>query len=288
MSCGICGKPGASYPIEKGQLNGHQLVLQVKTPSNPLSCQKCVDLNEKELKKLTKKQKEEEKKREKKEQKERKKLSRKEKKTKKETGEPGGGVVYQPAVNQGQEFNGSDSGKSFFQHTNSIMMIGDSYSGKTSLVLKLIQNTFIPKYDKTLSETYEKRMKVDDEETLVEIVDVGGTPEQSFSPLNIPSILRCVGFVFVYSINSRQSFVNLESLIKEVIKIKQSTRLPSVVMANKLDLKAHRQVTEEEGVNLAKKFECAAFVETSAKSIDRTPVMEGFFEVIREIRDRDR
>jgi GTPase KRas protein len=54
-----------------------------------------------------------------------------------------------------------------------------------------------------------------------------------------------------------------------------------VLVGNKCDLETDRQVSSEEGKDLAKNFGCQ-FIETSAKQ--RIHVDEAFFEVVRDIR----
>jgi GTPase KRas len=54
-----------------------------------------------------------------------------------------------------------------------------------------------------------------------------------------------------------------------------------IIVGNKCDLEASREVTTIEGQELAKSYGCP-FVETSAKT--RTRVDECFFELVKEIR----
>ena len=54
-----------------------------------------------------------------------------------------------------------------------------------------------------------------------------------------------------------------------------------IIVANKCDLENERQVSTQEGRDLAKQFGCK-FIETSAKS--RYNVDESFFNLVREIR----
>ena len=56
---------------------------------------------------------------------------------------------------------------------------------------------------------------------------------------------------------------------------------PMVLVGNKCDLESDRQVSSQEGKDLAKTFGCP-FVETSAKQ--RVRVDDTFYDVVREIR----
>lgn len=57
--------------------------------------------------------------------------------------------------------------------------------------------------------------------------------------------------------------------------------VPVVLVGNKIDLEDSREVSTDEGTQLAKKLNCP-FIEASAKA--RINVDEGFYQVVREIR----
>jgi len=89
------------------------------------------------------------------------------------------------------------------------------------------------------------------------------------------------GFLCVYAITSRSSFDEISSFREQILRVKDSDKVPMVVVGNKCDLESERQVSKAEGQDLAKSFGCP-FLETSAKS--RINVEESFFELVREIR----
>eukprot|EP00004_Rigifila_ramosa_P005147 TRINITY_DN1561_c0_g1_i2.p1 TRINITY_DN1561_c0_g1~~TRINITY_DN1561_c0_g1_i2.p1 ORF type:complete len:135 (-),score=30.41 TRINITY_DN1561_c0_g1_i2:43-447(-) len=89
------------------------------------------------------------------------------------------------------------------------------------------------------------------------------------------------GFIFVYSITSRQSFDQLKDRFQAVSRAKDATSFPVVLVGNKSDLESERQVSTEEGRELAKSFG-ATFLETSAKN--KTNVEESFHAAVRLIR----
>lgn len=89
------------------------------------------------------------------------------------------------------------------------------------------------------------------------------------------------GFLLVYSITSRMSFEEIETFHQQICRVKDRDYFPMVLIANKCDLEADRQVSSQEGKDLAKKYGCQ-FIETSAKH--RINVDEAFYEVVRDIR----
>lgn len=89
------------------------------------------------------------------------------------------------------------------------------------------------------------------------------------------------GFLLVYSITSRLSFEEIATYYQQICRVKDRDYFPMVLVANKCDLEADRQVSSQEGRDLAKQFGCH-FTETSAKQ--RINVDDAFFQVVRDIR----
>ncbi|EDR08652.1 uncharacterized protein LACBIDRAFT_297047 [Laccaria bicolor S238N-H82] len=89
------------------------------------------------------------------------------------------------------------------------------------------------------------------------------------------------GFLLVYSITSRNSFEEIRTFHKQILRVKDQDSFPVIVIANKFDLEYERQVGVDEGRDLAKHFGCK-FIETSAKQ--RINVDEAFHHLVRDIR----
>lgn len=89
------------------------------------------------------------------------------------------------------------------------------------------------------------------------------------------------GFLLMYSITSRMSFEEIETFHQQICRVKDRDYFPMVLIANKCDLESDRQVSSQEGRDLAKQYGCQ-FVETSAKV--RIHVDDAFYEVVRDIR----
>jgi len=92
------------------------------------------------------------------------------------------------------------------------------------------------------------------------------------------------GFVLVYSITSRQTFDEVAVLHDKIIRTKDTDKVPIVLVGNKCDLKNERTVDCAEGVELAKKWNCA-FFETSAKL--KLNNEAAFHECVRAIRRKE-
>ena len=89
------------------------------------------------------------------------------------------------------------------------------------------------------------------------------------------------GFVLVYAINSRDSFDEIANFREMILRAKDSDNFPILLVGNKCDLEKEREVSLQEGKDLAKSFGIP-FLETSA--MNRINIQESFFQIVREIR----
>jgi len=93
----------------------------------------------------------------------------------------------------------------------------------------------------------------------------------------------------VYSISSRESFSSIEELHHQVLEVKgwinSRPAVPIVIVGNKTDRTAEREVGTQDGRALARKLGITV-IEASAK--DATNVEEAFYGVVRSLRMRQR
>lgn len=73
------------------------------------------------------------------------------------------------------------------------------------------------------------------------------------------------GFVLVYSITAQSTFNDLQDLREQILRVKDTEEVPMVLVGNKCDLEDERVVGKDQGIALARSFNCA-FMETSAKA----------------------
>lgn len=73
------------------------------------------------------------------------------------------------------------------------------------------------------------------------------------------------GFILVYSIIDKESFLECEKLFEQINKALDGDIFPGFLVGNKCDMNDQRKVEQEEGKSLAKKNNCQ-FMEVSAKS----------------------
>ncbi len=160
-----------------------------------------------------------------------------------------------------------------------LVIVGGGGVGKSALTIQLIQNHFIDEYDPTIEDSYRKQVTIDEETCLLDILDTAG--QEEYSAMRDQYMRTGQGFMLVYAITSRSSFDEISSFRDQILRVKDKDKVPVVLVGNKCDLESERQVTTNEGNDLARNFGCP-FLETSAKT--RINVEDSFFNLVREIR----
>ncbi len=121
---------------------------------------------------------------------------------------------------------------------------------------------------------------MDGETAVLDVLDTAG--QEEYSAMREQYMRTGEGFLLVYSIISRSSFDEIKTFHQQILRVKDKDWFPVVLVANKSDLEAERVVSQQEGQELAKQFNCQ-FLETSARH--RTNVDESFLALVRAIRD---
>ena len=143
-----------------------------------------------------------------------------------------------------------------------LLIIGDSSVGKTSILLNYTDNVFPDSHLATIGvENKVKMIKTDKFNVKLQIWDSAG--QERFKS-NIKSFFRNAnGILFVYDITNRKTFHSVKDWIKD--SELNATNFEKILLGNKIDLEAKRQVkkTELEEYGLKKKIDT---LETSAKT----------------------
>ncbi|KAI3633376.1 hypothetical protein MIR68_006468 [Amoeboaphelidium protococcarum] len=169
--------------------------------------------------------------------------------------------------------------KNQFLREYKLVVVGGGGVGKSALTIQFIQSHFVDEYDPTIEDSYRKQCVIDDEVALLDVLDTAG--QEEYSAMREQYMRTGEGFLCVYSITSRNSFEEISTFHQQILRVKDKDYFPIIIVANKCDLENERQVSSQEGRDLAKKFQCK-FIESSAKS--KINVDEAFFSLVREIR----
>ncbi|KAH3759175.1 Ras GTPase [Pelomyxa schiedti] len=168
------------------------------------------------------------------------------------------------------------------QQVFKIVVLGPGAVGKSALTISLVSHHFVSVYDPTIEDSYRTQAEIDGKVAVLDILDTAGQDE--YSAMRDQYLTLGNGFLFVYAINSRESFEDLPLLRMRLYKVKDkdySEQLPIVLAGNKCDLINDRQVPVAMGEQRAQEWNCK-FMETSALS--RVNVENAYYEIVKQIR----
>uniref|UniRef100_A0A3B5A7F8 small monomeric GTPase n=1 Tax=Stegastes partitus TaxID=144197 RepID=A0A3B5A7F8_9TELE len=152
-----------------------------------------------------------------------------------------------------------------------------------ALCVRFITKRFIGEYDHKKEVTYRCSRVVDQETVDLEILDTAC--KSSVASLE-SSIRWADGFLLLYSITQRRSFLEVPRLKTLIDKTKHSLIAPAVLVANKADLEIGREVTTEEGQRLAKDLRCGFRELSVAEAV--LAVEAAVLQLIRQVLDQQR
>lgn len=164
-----------------------------------------------------------------------------------------------------------------------IVLLGEGGVGKSALTMQFVSHCFVDYHDPTIEDAYQRQAVIDGESGLLDILDTAG--QQEFTAMREQYMRSGEGFVIMYSITDRQSFLEAARAKRQIERVRRAEVMPMVLVANKMDLESKREVTTEEGQELAAEFDCP-FFETSAAL--RHCVDDVFHTLIRQIRKKER
>jgi len=153
--------------------------------------------------------------------------------------------------------------------------------GKSATVVSFVQGIFVETYDPTIEDYYRKSITVDNEATLLEVLDPAG-PEE-FSSLLTMFIRNSEAYMYIVSVDDVMSLDNMEYLMNAVLRMKDIKQFPALVVAiNKVDLdESEHVVTEKMITDILQKlpvFNYAIFKISAKRGLN---INKAFEELIR-------
>ena len=161
-----------------------------------------------------------------------------------------------------------------------ISIIGDSQTGKTCIV-----STFngIKFNDKNISsigvDFLVKEIEMKNGIKLkLKIWDTAG--QEMYHSMALNCLKSVLGIIYIFDVTNRKTLDSINKWVKDVDDTIEADKFPSVLVGNKIDLDDEREVTFEEGKNLADQYGFN-YIETSAKT--GTNINELFIELAENI-----
>ncbi|TPX34900.1 hypothetical protein SmJEL517_g02566 [Synchytrium microbalum] len=165
--------------------------------------------------------------------------------------------------------------------TFKLLLIGDSGTGKSSLLLRFTDDTWLQpdEVSATIGVDFKvKMMEVDGKRYKLTIWDTAG--QERFRTLTSSYYRGAQGVILVYDVSNRSTFDHLQLWFTELDTYSSSRDVVKMIVGNKSDkdTAGSREVSRKEGEAFAKRMG-TLFVESSAKT--KTGVREAFVDVVR-------
>jgi len=162
-----------------------------------------------------------------------------------------------------------------------VIMVGSGGVGKSALTLQFMYDEFVEDYEPTKADSYRKKVVLDGEEVQIDILDTAG--QEDYAAIRDNYFRSGEGFLCVFSITEDDSFQSTQEFREQILRVKQDTNIPFILVGNKADLTGSRQVPLATANGKANEWQ-VPYVETSAKT--RENVDKVFYDLMREIRSR--
>lgn len=160
-------------------------------------------------------------------------------------------------------------------------MVGAGGVGKSALTLQFMYEEFVEDYEPTKADSYRKTTKIHSEEVQIDILDTAG--QEDYAAIRDNYFRSGEGFLCVFSITEYESFTATHDFREQILRVKGDDNIPFLLVGNKCDLHARRNVSLEEALRLADQWK-VPYVETSAKT--RMNVDKVFTDLVEEIYKR--
>ncbi|KAI9492138.1 P-loop containing nucleoside triphosphate hydrolase protein [Zychaea mexicana] len=165
--------------------------------------------------------------------------------------------------------------------TLKLLLIGNSGVGKSSLLLRFTDDTFLPpdEVSATIGVDFKvSMMNLNGDTYKLTIWDTAG--QERFRTLTSSYYRGAQGVILVYDVCNRETFDALKTWMNEVNTYCSSQDVVKMIVGNKVDKDGSRVVSYKEGAELARKLQ-TLFIECSAKT--KVGVKEAFEELVEKI-----
>lgn len=150
--------------------------------------------------------------------------------------------------------------------TLKILIVGESGVGKSSLLIRFTDDYFNPDISATIGIDFKlKLINIDGRLLKLALWDLAGADR--FRVLTPCYYNDAHGIIFVYDVSSRDTFKKLPDWLKECEKYSTKTNLVKLLVGNKIDKSAEREVERVEGLRFARQHSMF-FIEASEKTKD--------------------
>lgn len=174
-------------------------------------------------------------------------------------------------------------GKSGYDVLIKLLLVGDSGSGKSNMLLNFTDKAFSPSFVTTIGIDFKiKTVDIKGKKVKLQIWDTAG--QERFRTITSAYYRGAMGILIVYSINDATSFSNVKTWLSN-IQAHGNDKVKLMLVGNKCDDEEHRIVTKEQGMEFAYSYNInksptnpeLTFMEVSAK--DGTNIDSAFMQL---------
>ena len=159
-----------------------------------------------------------------------------------------------------------------------LILIGDSYVGKSNILLKYLKNQFNENSKTTVGlEFGTKNIIINNKRIKIQIWDTAG--QERYRSITSAYYKGAKGALIVYDITRKNTFDNIDKWITD-LKLNGDKNICIIILGNKYDLIDKREINKNDGIKKVEMYK-TAFLETSALNGDN--ISKAFDELIEQI-----
>mmetsp|Transcript_25392 Transcript_25392/g.35149 ORF Transcript_25392/g.35149 Transcript_25392/m.35149 type:complete len:269 (+) Transcript_25392:2843-3649(+) len=175
------------------------------------------------------------------------------------------------------------TGKNMENFNFKVVLLGEGCVGKTSLVVRYVQNEFYNEHRTTIQASFlSKRINIDNARANIAIWDTAG--QERFHALGPIYYRDADGALLVYDVTDQDSFLKVKNWVKELRKM-LGKDIILCIAGNKIDLERNRTVSLQDAEAYAQSVGAKHF-QTSAKQT--IGVDEVFLDLTKRMIERAR
>ena len=146
--------------------------------------------------------------------------------------------------------------------TLKFLTLGDSMVGKTSIVLRFVDNIFYDQTKSTIGVDFKtKVIKFGNKHIKIKVWDTAG--QERFRTITRQYYKNAEGMILIYDVTEQKTFEQVGDWVTSIMENKQKDA-KVILVGNKIDCK-ERIITKEQGEELAQKYNLP-YYETSAST----------------------
>ena len=158
-----------------------------------------------------------------------------------------------------------------------IFALGETCVGKTCYIIRYTEDTFKEQLTTTGIDLKIKKIIYNKKKYDIEFYDTAG--QEKFRSLSANSIKSAEGIILIFDLTNQKSYDQITTWMAD-IKDMKGDNFPIILIGNKCDLEDERIISNEEGIELSKKYKLKYF-ETSCKT--GVNIKESAAEIIKQI-----